>query len=287
MRSTVQGEVAATALSDPRKATYQLGRVLHAAFLSAAGVTETAAKVQQNPRLRAWEDALAEISSEACRVYRALVESKAFEQYFFAATPITEWARLPLGSRPAKRPSAAKGGLAALRAIPWVAAGKHAHMLVASGFSTGAALKTFVSDIRAQGRLALLQEMQKEWPFFRQLIDRLEREMVTTDLEIAELYSQLVGDDSLRMGIWEQLVAEYRDTEVAILAIKREAALLENDPAVRSNRELRGPYVTVVSLSELVALRRLRAATPEEGASLERLFLHAAISMAAGLNETG
>ena len=55
----------------------------------------------------------------SCDAYRAVVRGDArFIDYFQAATPVSELARMNIGSRPAKRKAA--GSIDTLRAIPWI-----------------------------------------------------------------------------------------------------------------------------------------------------------------------
>jgi len=55
----------------------------------------------------------------SCDAYRAVVRGdERFIDYFQAATPVSELARMNIGSRPAKRKAA--GSIDTLRAIPWI-----------------------------------------------------------------------------------------------------------------------------------------------------------------------
>lgn len=66
-----------------------------------------------------WRDTMSQIAKESLMVYRQTVkETPDFVHYFRAATPEQELAKLPLGSRPAKRRQ--EGGIESLRAIPWI-----------------------------------------------------------------------------------------------------------------------------------------------------------------------
>ena len=59
------------------------------------------------------------VAQVSCDAYRAVVRGDArFIDYFQAATPVSELARMNIGSRPAKRKAA--GSIDTLRAIPWI-----------------------------------------------------------------------------------------------------------------------------------------------------------------------
>ena len=67
----------------------------------------------------AWQQGLYGDTQVSCDAYRAVVRGDArFIDYFQAATPVSELARMNIGSRPAKRKAA--GSIDTLRAIPWI-----------------------------------------------------------------------------------------------------------------------------------------------------------------------
>lgn len=65
-------------------------------------------------------------------------------------------------------------------------------------------------------------------------------------------------------------------------------ALLANRPALRTAVDLRAPYVDVLSLLQLRALRVLRSDSAEDaGADWEHLLLLSVSGVSAGLQNTG
>ena len=129
--------------------------------------------------------------------YRKLVyETDGFTDYFFAATPIREIAELNIGSRPAvAQGHACDRGPA-----------RHPLGLQLGPVPGGPArlVRLRHGDRRLPGRrptrderLALLQRMHRQWPFFRTLLSNLDMVLAKSDLRIAARYVELVEDRRL------------------------------------------------------------------------------------------
>ena len=72
-----------------------------------------------SPQIRARASQCWRPMQVSCEAYRAVVRGDPrFIDYFQAATPVSELARMNIGSRPAKRKAA--GSIDTLRAIPWI-----------------------------------------------------------------------------------------------------------------------------------------------------------------------
>ena len=56
------------------------------------------------------------------------------------------------------------------------------------------------ADIR-QRKIALLQSMYKEWPFFESMLSNMDMVLAKADLAIAYRYSELVTDPNLRDSV--------------------------------------------------------------------------------------
>ena len=129
-----------------------------------------------------------EMSATGLQHYRDVVrENPQFVDYFRAATPEQELAKLPLGSRPAKRK--VDGGVESLRAIPWIFAWTQIRLMLPAWLGSDNALQQMINA----GRLETLQQMRQQWPFFRTYIDMLEMVVAKADKNIAAYYGQ---------GVW-------------------------------------------------------------------------------------
>jgi phosphoenolpyruvate carboxylase len=111
LRLTEQGEMIRFKYGMPDLAVRNLelctGAVLEATLDPAPGPEES------------WRSQMDSMTAVSLDGYRSIVrEDPMFVPYFRAATPEQELAKLPLGSRPAKRRQ--DGGVESLRAIPWI-----------------------------------------------------------------------------------------------------------------------------------------------------------------------
>src|SRR5258705_8953715 len=92
----------------------------------------------------AFLDAAAQLSEESMKTYRALVyETPGFNEFFFAATPISEIAGLNIGSRPASRRQTQC--IEDLRAIPWSFSWGQSRAALPGWFGFGTAVKAFTA----------------------------------------------------------------------------------------------------------------------------------------------
>jgi phosphoenolpyruvate carboxylase len=129
-------------------------------------------------------------------------------------------------------------------------------------------------------RLAELQQMASDWPFFANLLSNIDMVMAKSDLALARRYADLVPDPKLRKQVSERIETEWARTAKALTLITRHKERLATNPALRRSIEHRFPYIVQVEL-----LRRYR-----EGQSDERVKLGIQIAIngiAAALRNTG
>jgi phosphoenolpyruvate carboxylase len=274
IKLTEQGEVISAKYSTPQIAHRELELIAGAALVSQLLPQPAAAK------LRTYEQLLERMAARSRAEYRELVyEQPGFGRFFEQATPIEEIARLRLGSRPARRGGSRQIG--ELRAIPWVFSWTQTRIILPGWYGVGSAL----TQARDEAGLALLQEMDREWPFFAALLSNAEMALAKADLAIGERYAELVEDVSLRAAIWEPIRAEYARTYELVLAITGQERLLDRAPVLQRSIERRNPYVDPLSFIQVELLRRLRAGDPSE--QLTRAMLLTINGIAGGLRNTG
>jgi len=204
-----------------------------------------------NPARRQWH-AIMDVVSESSRdAYKSMIyDEPRFADYFRLATPIDVIERLGLGSRPASR----SGGtdIEDLRAIPWVFAWTQTRLLLPGWFGVGTGLE---AAVKAFG-LDAVKDLAQSWPFFRVLLADVEQVLGKADIDIAERYSELAGD--LHQEFFPLLRAEFDRSVKAVLELKGQTRLLENERTLRRSIRLRNPYVDPMSLLQIDLLRRWR-----------------------------
>jgi phosphoenolpyruvate carboxylase len=287
IRLTEQGEVIGSKYANPEIGRRNL-ETLVAATLEATLLHPT------KPPPRAFLAAAEALSAASCAAYRAIVyETPGFVDYFYAATPIREIAELNIGSRPASRKATRR--IEDLRAIPWSFSWGQCRMALPGWCGFGSALHRFVEEglgdatpATRDERVALLQRMHRQWPFFRTLLSNLDMVLAKGDVRIAARYAELVEDAKLRRRIFSALKTE-RERAVATLAlITGEQGRLQSNPALARSIEHRLPYLDPLNHLQVELLRRYRL--KREGDAVERLQrgIHLSINgIAAGLRNTG
>ena len=290
IRLTEQGEVIASKYAHPEIGLRNL-ETLVAATLEATLLHPT----KSAPK--AFLDAAAEISTASMAAYRALVyETPGFTDYFFSATPIREIAELNIGSRPASRK--ATRAIEDLRAIPWGFSWGQCRVALPGWCGFGSAVAAYLAGAKgdkAQAeRLALLQRMYQEWPFFRTLLSNLDMVLAKTDLRIAARYLDLVEDKKLGKKIFAAIEAEWQRTQDALNQITGDAQRLAANPTLARSIEHRFPYLDPLNHLQVELMRRYRQrpadAKTAGDPTLERLQrgIHISINgVAAGLRNTG
>jgi phosphoenolpyruvate carboxylase len=144
----------------------------------------------------------------------------------------------------------------------------------------GTALAEMAS--RPEG-LALLQAMTATWPFFDDLLARIEMVCAKADMEIARLYVDRLGGDA---RLFAELEAEFDRTVETIRRI-RDAEMLATEPVLRSAIALRNPYVDVLSLLQVSLLARKRAAGEQVPEPVSAALATTLSGIAQGLRNTG
>ncbi|HVQ76760.1 MAG TPA: phosphoenolpyruvate carboxylase [Candidatus Binatia bacterium] len=273
-RMTEQGETIASRYSDPDLAHRHLEQIVSAVLLTSADEPRRA----ETP---GWRDAMDLMAGAALAAYRGLVEKPGFIEYWRAATPIDEIARLRLGSRPTAR----RGGAMTrqgVRAIPWVFSWMQSRFNLPGWFGLGTGLAAVDG-----GRL---REMYAGWPFFRAVLDNAEMSLLKADMDIAALYSALVPDRALADEVFGAIEGEYVRTRDAILDATSHRELMDGDPVIQRSVQLRNPYVDPLNYLQVAMLRRLRALPDPEGAEAEvwrEVIVLTVNGIAAGLRNTG
>jgi phosphoenolpyruvate carboxylase len=283
IRLTEQGEVIASKYAHPEIGRRNL-ETLVAATLEATLLhpTKTAPK--------AFLDAAAQISEASFKAYRTLVYgTPGFTDYFFEATPIREIADLNIGSRPASRKAGRR--IEDLRAIPWGFSWGQCRVALPGWAGFGSAIEAWLGSAAGarKERLALLQKMHKQWPFFRTLLSNLDMVLAKSDLRIAARYVELVEDKKLAKRIFGAVQAEWERTDAMLSLITGEKQRLAGNPSLARSIEHRFPYLDPLNHLQVELMRRYRQQKASDpGAERVKRGIHISINgIAAGLRNTG
>lgn len=279
IRLTEQGEVIGSKYANPEIGRRNL-ETLVAATLEATLLQPT------KPATKAFLQAASELSVASMGAYRALVyDTAGFTDYFFGSTPIREIAELNIGSRPASRKPSQK--IEDLRAIPWGFSWGQCRLTLPGWFGFGAAVDAFVNTAGEdpKARLALLQKMYRDWPFFRTLLSNMDMALAKSDLALASRYSELVGDARLRKKIFTAIEAEWHRTADALTRITGDKTRLAGNESLQRSIRHRFPYIDPLHHLQVELVRRYRAGQSDQRV---QTGIHISINgISAGLRNTG
>ena len=280
IRLTEQGEVIGSKYANPEIGRRNL-ETLVAATLEATLLQATKSASQ------AFLDAAAQLSASSMAAYRALVyETPGFVDYFFGSTPLREIAELNIGSRPAARKASQR--IEDLRAIPWGFSWGQCRLTLPGWYGFGSAVAAFVqgeSAAQSKERLAVLQTMYQQWPFFKTLLSNMDMVLAKSDLALASRYAELVGDTQLRKRIFNTIEAEWHATANALTQITGDKQRLASNAALERSIQHRFPYIDPLHHLQVELIRRYRTGIHDE--RVQR-GIHISINgIAAGLRNTG
>jgi phosphoenolpyruvate carboxylase len=281
IRLTEQGEVIGAKYANPDIGRRNL-ETLVAATIEATLLHPT----KSAPR--AFLQAADELSTASMAAYRKLVyETPGFTDYFFSATPIREIAELNIGSRPASRKST--NAIEDLRAIPWGFSWGQCRVALPGWCGFGSAIEAYLKGGDHDERLALLQRMLQQWPFFRTLMSNLDMVLAKSDLRIAARYVELVEDKRMARRIFKAIKAEWERTNAALSLITGETERLRSNAALARSIEHRFPYLDPLNHLQVELMRRYRGhKEPESSEARLQRGIHISINgVAAGLRNTG
>ncbi|GAB6013303.1 phosphoenolpyruvate carboxylase [Viscerimonas tarda] len=227
-----------------------------------------------------WRKAMNELSDISCEVYQGLVKyNPDFIPYFYQATPEAELAKLPLGSRPAKRRPT--GGIESLRAIPWIFGWSQNRLMLPAWLGAGESLQKLIDE----GKLATLETMYQDWPFFNTRISMLEMVFAKADTRTAQYYDQRLVEPNLQ-HLGQQLRQSLTNDIKTVLKISHDNVLMESLPGIAENIAMRNIYTNPLNVLQVELLSRCRK---EENPSpeLQQALMVTISGIAAGTRNTG
>ncbi len=285
IKFTEQGEVLSYRYANPETALYELTMGISGLIKASRCVIEPPPKPRKD-FLGIMEE-LAQLGEEA---YRGLIDQDGLLDYFYEVTPVDAIALLNIGSRPSHRKRADRS-LASIRAIPWVFGWAQSRHTLPAWYGIGSAIERWRgSDLE---RLAKLQRMYEEWPFFRAILSNTQMSLFKAEMHIAASYSQLAGDSSRAEVIYDRIAEEYERTLNQVLGIAGLHGLMEETPDLQLSLARRNTYLDPLNHVQIALLQRYRSGIARNAGNgddpeqwLDPL-LRSINAIAAGMRNTG
>ncbi|HKV18782.1 MAG TPA: phosphoenolpyruvate carboxylase [Mycobacterium sp.] len=277
LRLTEQGEIIAAKYAEPRIAHRNLetllAATLEASLLDVEGLGEDAGPAYE---------VLDDLAARAHRAYAELVhDTPGFVDYFKASTPVGEIGALNIGSRPTSRKPTTS--ISDLRAIPWVLAWSQSRVMLPGWYGTGTAFEEWINE--EDGRLEVLQDLYRRWPFFRTVLSNMAQVLAKSDMGLAARYAELVDDEELRRRVFDKVLAEHERTIRMHGLITGHDDLLADNPALARSVFNRFPYLEPLNHLQVELLRRYRSGDDDE--LVQRGILLTMSGLATALRNSG
>ena len=272
LRVTEQGEMIRFKFANPTVAISTLA--LYTEAIIEANILPPPAPKEE------WRSVMKRLSKESTTIFQNMVKRNAdFVTYFYEATPETELAKLPLGSRPSKRRP--NGGIETLRAIPWIFGWTQNRLMLPSWYGAGPAFRKEIAENSDQ----MLLEMYQMWPFFETRISMLEMVFSKSDARISKYYDTRLVEDRLQY-LGEELRDNLAEDIKTILNISKRKYLNENIPHLSENIALRNIYTDPLNVLQVELLDRCRK-EQEYPKDLEQALMVTISGIAAGMRNSG
>ncbi len=280
VRVTEQGEVIAQKYANRLTAAFHLERLLagaaHWTIVHARSDAESSAEVEQ---------LLREAAIVSRRVYRELVDSEGFLEFFCQATPLDAIENSRIGSRPARRTG--RRSLEDLRAIPWVFSWSQARFNLPGWYGVGSAFEMVCGE--DESKWESLRQVAKPWPFFANLLHNVEFSVVAADPDVMVEYAGLVEDRKVRERVLSAIFQEY-DATKRVLARMYPQHRPSRRPRLTKAVDIRRNALSWLHREQIAMLREWREALGKDSAKADELLpslLGTVNAIASGLKTTG
>ncbi len=282
IKFTEQGEVLSYKYSNAETAVYELTMGVTGLLKASRCLVEA-----PPPEDESFLSVMDELSAIGEETYRDLTDATpGFLDYFYECTPVSEIAMLNIGSRPSHRKKGDRSK-SSVRAIAWVFGWAQSRHTIPAWYGIGSALTRWSAE--DPERLAVLQQMFREWPFFRALLSNTQMSMFKADMGIAREYAELVADREQAQRIFDKIKTEFDHTLNSVLSVSRYKSLLEDNPHLARSLAGRNPYLDPLNHIQMVLLKRYRqgGGDNESGQMWLEALLRSINAIAGGMRNTG
>lgn len=217
------------------------------------------------------------------QAFRVLTDDNvATMQYFYETTPSNEIGLLNIGSRPSHRKKA-DYSKKSIRAIGWVFGWSQSRQNIPGWYGLGSALEQAIAD----DGLDTLQEMQRDWRYFQNLLSNSQMVILKTDQKVAQEYSKLCTDTGIAERTFADLNGEYELSIDKIRSITGEQEMMADFPKIGQSVRWRNAYLDPLNYIQVMLLGRLDKEDDRMQSQWLKPALDSINGIATGLRNTG
>jgi len=282
IKFTEQGEVLSYKYSNCETAVYELTMGITGLMLASRGLIAPMATARND-----YLGIMDQLAVSGENAYRTLIDqTPGLLDFFYEATPVSEFSLLNIGSRPTHR-NKQNRSKSSIRAIPWVFGWAQSRFTLPAWFGIGSALEQWRNN--EPDRLAKLQQMYQEWPFFRGLLGNTQMALFKANMTIAQQYANLSCDPAIAQQIFTVIHDEYQRTITQILNVVGAQRLIEENTTLALSLTRRSPYLDPLNHIQITLLQRFRDKDLNENARQiwQDPLLRSINAIAAGMRNTG
>ena len=282
IKFTEQGEVLAYKYSNQETAAYEL-------TMGTTGLMRASSNLilDVHEERSDYMDIMDALGQTGEASYRGLTdETPGFLDYFYEATPVSEIGLMNIGSRPSHRKKGDRSKTS-VRAIGWVFSWAQSRHTLPAWFGIGTALEQWRDN--DPDKLAKMQKMYQEWPYFRALLSNTQMALFKAEMNIASLYAGLCEDPETGNLIYSAIRDEYIRTVTQVLEVANHSYLLEENPPLALSLNRRDPYLDPLNHIQVTLIKRFRdeSLPDEEREMWLNPLLRTINAIAAGMRNTG
>ena len=234
-----------------------------------------------------YNEIMSNLAEEGEKAYRDLTDqTEGFLDYFYEATPVTEIGLMNIGSRPShrKKTDRSKGSV---RAIAWVFGWAQSRHTLPAWYGIGSALRFWCQQ--KPDCLQKMQQMYKDWPFFRALLSNMQMALHKADMNIAQTYSTLCENPETGRVVFSMVKAEYEWAMKNVLEVAQLSYLMEETPQLALSLQRRNPYLDPLNQIQRYLIQRYRDISLPEAEREQWLnpLLRTINAIAGGMRNTG
>lgn len=279
IKLTIQGETIAQQFANLLNGTYNMEMLL-------SGVALQTAYFKHPNGIPEYPNEIMKLLSDfSLEYYKQLIKHKSFIEFYGEATPIDVLELTKIGSRPARRTGTRS--LSDLRAIPWVFSWSQSRFNITGWFGIGHALSRLRKEKPKDYQK--LRSLTGEWPLLMYILIQLETNLMNSDTNLMERYSDLVNNKNVKNEIMEIILEEHRRSLDEI------GDMFDSDRETRrtsqinnmKRREFALNTLHKFQIQKLGEWRKLKTDNPDVAEPMIKKLLEITTALASGLKNTG